>query len=523
MPRGSRSPRLSQIPKDSEEDTFPGSWIAGILICYKCGLARLETGFFRSNLGNAISTTTATMELQPTPTRNGRRADQMESGNASLSSLRRNEEQPVPSTAAGISETWKYPRINLWRFLASNYSFIILGMNDAAYGALIPYLESYYNVSYTVISLIFLSPLVGYVTSASINNMIHVKFGQRGVAMLSPGAHLIAYMIICLHPPFPVLVLAFIFAGFGNGLADAAWNAWVGGMANTNELLGILHAFYGLGATLAPTIATSLITKAHWKWFEFYYLVVGAAFLEMVFLTSAFWTASGAKYRAEHPPTTNAEFEVPSESTVKLHRALNRIFGNSQTIEALKNKVTWICSIFISIYAGAEVGLGGWIVTFMINIRHGSAFASGMSATGFWLGLTVGRVILGFVTPRLFRSEKHAVVAYLLCAIALELLFWLVPQFYVSAVMVSFLGFFLGPLFPIAIVAATKLLPKHMHVSAIGFAAAIGSSGSTAFPFAVGAIAQEKGVQILQPFILAVLVACLGIWLFLPSLSKKRQ
>ncbi|QVM12955.1 hypothetical protein D8B26_007572 [Coccidioides posadasii str. Silveira] len=436
------------------------------------------------------------------------------------------EDLAAPPTAATIQPTWKHPKTNIWRFISCNYSFIILGANDAAYGAIIPYLESYYNVSYTVVSLVFLSPIVGYVTSASINNMIHMKLGQRGVAMLSPGAHLAAYIIICVHPPFPVLVIAFILAGFGNGLADAAWNAWVGGMANANELLGILHAFYGLGATLSPTVATSLIAKAHWEWFQFYYLIVGAAILELVFMTATFWTATATKYCADNPPAAIPEFDITAhapESTKKLSVILNRIFGGSRTAEALKNRVTWVCSIFISIYAGAEVGLGGWIVTFMINIRHGSAFASGMSATGFWLGLTVGRVILGFVTPRVFKSEKHAVIVYLLCTIVLELLFWLVPQFYVSAVMVSFVGFFLGPLFPIAIVAATKLLPKHIHVSAIGFAAAIGASGSTAFPFAVGAIAQEKGVQILQPFILGILVACLGIWLFLPSLSKKRQ
>ena len=35
---------------------------------------------------------------------------------------------------------------------------------------------------------------------------------------------------------------------------------------------------------------------------------------------------------------------------------------------------------------------------------------------------------------------------------ALEILFWLVPKFTVSAVAVSFLGFFLGPLFPAVIV-----------------------------------------------------------------------
>jgi fucose permease len=59
-----------------------------------------------------------------------------------------------------------------------------------------------------------------------------------------------------------------------------------------------------------------------------------------------------------------------------------------------------------------------------------------------------------------------------------ELIFWLVPQFYVSAVAIAIQGFFLGPLFPAAIVAATKLLPKHLHVSSIGFAAALGGAGA---------------------------------------------
>ncbi len=45
---------------------------------------------------------------------------------------------------------------------------------------------------------------------------------------------------------------------------------------------------------------------------------------------------------------------------------------------------------------GVEVSLGGWLVTFMLRVRHGEEFASGLVVTGFWLGLTFGRVLLGF-------------------------------------------------------------------------------------------------------------------------------
>jgi hypothetical protein len=66
-----------------------------------------------------------------------------------------------------------------------------------------------------------------------------------------------------------------------------------------------------------------------------------------------------------------------------------------------------LCAFFLLGYVGVEVALGGWIVTFMIRVRNGGAFASGMTATGFWLGITVGRILLGFVTPRV--GEKLAI------------------------------------------------------------------------------------------------------------------
>lgn len=57
----------------------------------------------------------------------------------------------------------------------------------------------------------------------------------------------------------------------------------------------------------------------------------------------------------------------------------------------------------------------------MLRVRNGTAYASGIVATGFWLGVTMGRLILGFVTGRI--GEKLAIVIYLFVSMALELLF----------------------------------------------------------------------------------------------------
>ncbi|KAF2120910.1 major facilitator superfamily domain-containing protein [Lophiotrema nucula] len=417
------------------------------------------------------------------------------------------ETLPSPTTASAEKlERWNQSRVNMLRTFAAFWSFVVMGSNDAAYGALIPYLQEYYNLTFVIISLVFLSPLAGYTASALLNNNIHLRFGQRGVAMISPGCHLLAYIIIAVHPPYPVLVVIFMVAGFGNGLADAAWNAWIGNMANPNEVLGFLHAFYGVGAVLSPLIATTMITKGGgMPWYNFYYVMIGMAVIELATSITAFWGATGAEFRAKNPRSTDAKDNRMKEALIRLPHA----------------RVTWLCALFLLGYVGIEVALGGWIVKFMLQVRDGKPFASGMTATGFWMGLTVGRIILGFITPKL--GEKLAIAIYLPLTMALELVFWLVPQFYVSAVAVAFQGFFLGPLFPAAVVAATKLLPRHLHVSAIGFAAAFGGSGAAIFPFAVGAIAQGHGVKVLQPIILSLLGVILGLWLCLPRIHKKQE
>lgn len=97
------------------------------------------------------------------------------------------------------------------------------------------------------------------------------------------------------------------------------------------------------------------------------------------------------------------------------------------------------------------------------------------------------------------------------------------PNFYASAVFVGLQGFFLGPLFPGAVVMATKLLPSHLHVPAVGFAAAFGGTGGAAFPFAVGAIAQKAGVRVLQPIIVGILAVIWGLWMALPRLGKRKE
>lgn len=314
--------------------------------------------------------------------------------NLSVSDHVRQEHDSGTSSLPGAAaveplERWNRPRHNTPRIAAAFWSLLVMGLQDALNGALVTYMAAYYHLSYTSVSLIFLSPFVGYTASAATNNWVHMHFGQRGIAAICSSCHLVAYVVSALHPPYPVLVVFYALAGFGTGLGDAGWNSWVGAMDHANELLGMMHACYGLGATLSPLIATAMITKFGAQWYEFYYVMIGAAVLEGAAALSAFWKCTGKVFRESH--------EEPQ--TLGGGRSENRM--REALLKMPASRVTWLVAFFMLCYVGAEVSLGGWIVNFMLVVRHGEAFASGMVATGFWLGLTLGRVILGFVTPRL--------------------------------------------------------------------------------------------------------------------------
>ncbi|GAQ42851.1 MFS transporter, putative [Aspergillus niger] len=394
-----------------------------------------------------------------------------------------------PSTEEAIvqqKQKWNDPPINRWRLLATFISFTVVGANDGVYGALVPYLREDYNLSTTVVSLIFVTPFAGYTIATLIVNKIHMTLGQRGIAIIGPLCHIIPYVIMAIHPPWPAMLAVYVIVGLGNGLIDAAWNSWIADMANANAMMGVLQAFYGLGATISPLVGTQMI-KSGLRWNYFYYTLLGASVLDLMVSSTLFWKENAASYRAKNHRSSDSG-------------------GGSRTTEAMKSPITWLIAVWLFVYMGVEVSVGGWVVDFMVQVRHGEPYESGLIPTGFWAGVTVGRLVLGFVNDCI----------YLVISIALELIFWLVPQFIVSAVAVSLLGFFTGPLFPAAIVVAAKLLPKHLHTPGIGLASALAGGGGAILPFVAGAISGARGVQSLQSFVLALLIALIAIWVLLP-------
>lgn len=81
----------------------------------------------------------------------------------------------------------------------------------------------------------------------------------------------------------------------------------------------------------------------------------------------------------------------------------------------------------------------------------------------------------------------------------LELVIWFAPNLLAGAISVSFVGFFLGPMYPILMNHAGRILPHELMSGAIGWIASWGAAGAAIFPFITGAIASKAGIGSLQP------------------------
>ena len=195
-------------------------------------------------------------------------------------------------------------------------------------------IQSDYHLSYTVASLVFLAPFAGYAVAALVSDRLHMRFGRRGIAIMSPTSKILAFIVVAVHPPYPAVVAFLVFAGFGNGLLDGAWNAWVGSLDHSNQILGLLHGCYGAGAVISPAIATAMVTKYGLHWWQFFYLMIGLLVTELVLTTVAFWEDNSKVYR-EGARADNSE-------------------ENGMTRQALKKRTTWVAAFFVLMYMGAE-------------------------------------------------------------------------------------------------------------------------------------------------------------------------
>ncbi|KAH7169875.1 major facilitator superfamily domain-containing protein [Dactylonectria macrodidyma] len=404
------------------------------------------------------------------------------------------ESQPVPTEETSLLPTTQQGNQDVAKVIAVNFAILLAGMNDAATGALIPYIQPGYNVGLLSVAILYLINFSGWLLAALTNVHMVSWLGMGGTLVVGGMLQLFAYALNFWKPPFPVFSASFFFSGLGVAYLDAQANTFVAHMPNSHRWLGVLHAVYGLGALLSPIAATTFGTRTPY-WHLFYLMMVGLTGINLII---QFWSFGDGLFKPSEEGSDGG--------------------ANKQLTSTLSEKSVWMMSIFFFLYVGAEVTAGGWLIEFLIAVRHSPPGVAGYIASAYWGGLMFGRILLADITHKF--GNRRMVFIYILIGLGLQLVFWFVPNVTVDAIAVSLLGFVIAPFFPVGLSVLTNLLSQELHVAAIGFTATVGQAGSAAFPFLTGAVASKAGVIVLQPIMVALLVGMFVSWGLVPRVKR---
>ncbi|GJN87089.1 hypothetical protein Rhopal_000034-T1 [Rhodotorula paludigena] len=321
------------------------------------------------------------------------------------------------------------------------WAMFIAGWSDASSGPLIPYIQAHYGLTYSVVSLLFLGFMAGYLAAAILCPPLTARFGIGKVIVVGACFQAIGFGLLIAAFPFPVFPVLFATAGFGVAFQSANSNVFFATLPKAEKRLSFLHGVYGLGGAVCPLAATAFASSGI-LFSRFYAISLGMSVINIAVLTYAFkfnyrtegvdavstaTSSEATRAEQEHGLELNAIGSAAAleprsgETSGEIHAGaaapIKTGGWNSTSMRAARHRITWTCAPFIMLYVGAEVSMGGWIVTFLMENRSGGADA-GYVATGFWLGIMVGRIIS--IPLNLRVGEKRIIYLYIIAALALE-------------------------------------------------------------------------------------------------------
>ncbi|CCC69434.1 hypothetical protein NCAS_0C04440 [Naumovozyma castellii] len=404
-----------------------------------------------------------------------------------------------------------------YQIVACMIMFLVFGFNDQATGSLLPTLTEHYKISTVKVSNIFLLQLFGYTLASLYNETLHRYIGMRGGMITATALCLVFFGILASKPrSFYVYMFCCLPLGLALGIVDSIANVFIGNLViHKNEMMGIMHSVYGAAAMLTPPLVAHFVEWGHWS--LFFLLPVITSFVGMCFIIPAFRFETEAKYdyvcavakENEHSDTP----EDPDET---------------KFLTLIKNPIILLNSIFLFIYLGAEISTGSWFFSFLLATKSTDKVAMSYIASAYWIGFTLGRLVLGFATDRFFSNQYKASRGY-----GFLTLFWYTIFVIVGAInynsklyftglflVVFFCGFFMGPLFPNASIVTLQILPGNLHIPGISLAVAIGGCGGAALPYMVGVITHLIGIE-WTPLLCWIMVAALTVvWASYPRYIK---
>lgn len=352
---------------------------------------------------------------------------------------------------------------------------------------MLPSILAAYNLTPATVALLFLSQLTGYSVAALTSSLLSSRIGLARMLLLASISLTSALVMYALVAYWPLMVASGTLLGLGIGLIDAGINTYIADQRNAN-LIGILHAFYGIGALLGPALATTLLLVG-----------LGWRFIYLVFAGVVGLTVAGMLWAVvyNYQPMT-VRMTAPGTNA-----------GASLRL-ALRTPTVLVAGLLLLVYVGTEASVGNWAYSVQTLSRGTPQWIAGYGVSAYWLGLTVGRLGMGRLVQYLGAVRTIDFSLALLMAGLLS--WWFLPGQLLS---LPAIGFALAAIFPATIWLMPQRVPKAVVPAAIGFLTSFASLGAATIPTTVGWSAARAGLEIVPALMvpLALVMVALHRWL----------
>jgi len=260
-------------------------------------------------------------------------------------------------------------------------SFISLGLPDSLLGSAWPSMYNLLNVPLHYAGIISMIIASGTVISSVFSARIIKRFGTGIVTAVSVLMTAVALAGFSFSKSFYFLCLFAVPLGLGAGSVDAALNNYVA-LHYKARHMSWLHCFWGVGASVGPLIMSSfLINKNSWNLGYRTISIIQFCLVFILFISLPLWDKkrSGAE---ETEKQTSAKF-----------KDLFSIGGVKQIL------IAFFC------YCSLETITGLWGASYLVTEKNIAPEIAARWITLYYLGITAGRFISGFITMKLNNKQ----------------------------------------------------------------------------------------------------------------------
>lgn len=361
-------------------------------------------------------------------------------------------------------------------------SFISLGLPDALLGSAWPTMYPQFGVPVSYAGAISMIISVGTIFSSLQSDRLTRRFGAGRVTAVSVGLTAAAIFGFSVSGSFWQLCLWAIPYGLGAGSVDAALNNYVA-LHYASRHMSWLHCMWGIGATAGPYVMGYALTGGL-GWNMGYRIIAVVQIVLTALLTATLPLWKGEK--------TGEEDRKPEDRGHAL--SLKEIF-------AIPGVRAVIAMFFC--YCALESGAGLWAGSYLSLARGVDPETAAGYAGLFYLGITLGRAVCGFIT---FKLGDHQMIRLGQGIILLGAGALLLPAGPVVALAgLILVGLGCAPIYPSIIHSIPDLFGAQRSQAIIGVQMASAYTGSLLMPPLFGVLAEHIGTGLLPFFLLLLL------------------